>query len=359
MPIAVATVRAATVLCLAALLLLAAAVPALAHGRGSDATNFRSTVRSAPDEGGMRWRVLGGDSMLELHNPGSDDVIVIGLQDEPYLRIGPRGVFENRRSPTVPLHRERYATSTDMAGMDHGDHSRLDPDAPPEWVRVSAEPRWAWHDHRIHWMSPRTPDVDGETVLIPRWEVPVLVHGVAATVTGELRWIPAPSPLPWVGAGLALALPALWGLRRPRGDDARWPSGVRPAAIVLGVAALVNVVHLADDAVAPGPPVERAVVAAQTLLYLVLAIGGAWRARRGDYAGVTAMAIGSGALFLGQGLLYSPLLTASQIGHGMPDGLLRFAVGFSLAQLVGVGIVAWRVGRVVQPDQATAEPDAS
>jgi len=348
--------RGAAVLCFAALLLGAGVSPASAHGRGSDATNFRSTILSAPTADGLRWRVLGGDAQLELDNRGSRDVVVLGLQGEPYLRIGPRGAFENRRSPTVPLQRERYA----VAGMDVMDHGEHDPAAKPEWVRVSETPRWAWHDHRIHWMSPRTPDVDGETVLIPRWEVPVLVAGTPAVVTGELRWIPAPSPLPWLAAGLALALPALWGLRRPRPDDGdSWPAAVRPAAVVLALAALLNVVHLADDAVAPGPPGARAAAAFQTLLYLGLALGGAWRARRGDYAGVTAMAIGSGALFLGQGLLYLPVLTASQIGHGTPDGLLRLAVGISLAQLGPVGFVAWRVGRVVQPDQAAGEPRAS
>lgn len=350
--------RAAAVLWLAALPLVGGAGAAAAHGRGSDATNFRSTILSAPVAGGLRWRVLGGDAQLELDNRGPRDVVVLGLQGEPYLRIGPRGVFENRRSPTVPLQRARYAVP-DMDDMEPGG-PQADPDAAPDWVRVSVTPRWAWHDHRIHWMSPRTPDVAGETVLIPRWEVPVLVGGAPAVVTGELRWIPAPSPLPWLGAGLLVALAALWGLRRPRHDDGTsWPAAVRPAAVVLALAALLNVVHLADDAVAAGPPGARAGAAVQTLLYLGLALGGAWRARRGDYAGVTALAIGSGALFLGQGLLYLPVLTASQISHGAPDSLLRLAIGAGLAQLGPVGFVAWRVGRVVQPDQAAAEPRAS
>ena len=329
--------------------LLVGLVPgvASAHGRGSDATNFRSRVTEAPDIDGVRWRVLGGDELIELSVTGDHEVIVIGHYDEPYLRLNADGAFENRRSPTVPLHRERYRTE-----IPAGEAGEYDAEAPPEWVRVSAEPRWSWHDHRIHWMSPRGPDVTGETVLNPRWAIPVRIDGRPAVVAGELRWIPPPPWWPWLALGLVVSLPALAGLRGRASAEATppaWPAALRPAAAVLGALALVNLVHVVEDLSGWGPLEARIFSAAQTLLYLGLAFGGAVRGRRGDYAGVTAMGIGAGALFLGQGLLYLPVLTSSQVGVVVPAWVLKAAVGASLVQLLPVGVVLWRAGREVQP----------
>lgn len=334
---------------------------ASAHGRGSDATNFRSRVTEAPEIDGVRWRVLGGDELIELSVSGDHEVIVIGHYDEPYLRLNADGAFENRRSPTVPLHRERYRT--EIPGEEAGEY---DAEAPPEWVRVSAESRWSWHDHRIHWMSPRGPDVTGETVLYPRWEIPVRIDGRPAVVAGELRWIPPPPWWPWLVLGLVVSLPALAGLRSAPTEAGRrdtasadagppaWPGALRPAAAVLGALALVNLVHVVEDLSGWGPLEARVFSAAQTLLYLGLGFGGAVRGRRGDYAGVTAMGIGAGALFLGQGLLYLPVLTSSQVGVVIPAWVLKAAVGASLVQLLPVGVALWRVGRVVQPPAQAA-----
>lgn len=348
-----ALLRAAVLAVTGLLLVGLVPAPASAHGRGSDATNFRSAVTEAPDVAGVRWRVLGGDELLEVTVSGDREVVVLGHHGEPYLRIGRDGAFENRRSPTVPLHRERFRT--EIPAHDH-EPGELDPGAPPEWVRVSGEPRWAWHDHRIHWMAPRGPDVDGETVLIPRWEVPVVIDGAEAVVAGELRWVPPPPWWPWLLAGLALGLPALAGLRRPApareeagGQPPPWPAAVRPACAIVAVVVALNGAHLVEDLSGWASLEERLFAAAQTALYLALALGGALRGLRGDYAGVTALAIGSGALFLGQGLLYLPVLGSSQAGVVVPEQVLRLAVGASLAQVLPVAGVVWRAGRAVQP----------
>lgn len=323
---------------------------AAAHGRGSDATNFRSRVTEAPNVPGVRWRVLGGDELLQAMVTGDHEVVVLGHQGEPYLRLDADGAFENRRSPTVALHRERYRTEIPAGD---GDASVYDAAAPPRWVRVNDEPVWAWHDHRIHWMSPRGPDVRGETVLYERWEVPVRIDGRDTVVAGDLRWIPPPPWWPWLLGGLVLSLPALLGLRgRPpetQGPLAAWPAAVRPAGAVVAAVVALNAVHVVEDLSGWASMSQRLFAAGQTLMYLALALGGAVRARRGDYAGVTALGIGAGALFLGQGLLYLPVLSSSQLGTVAPEWLLRLAVGASLAQIVPVALVVWRAGKAVQP----------
>jgi hypothetical protein len=42
---------------------------------------------------------------IELRNDGRRSVVVVGYEREPYLRITPAGVWENRRSPAVFLNR--------------------------------------------------------------------------------------------------------------------------------------------------------------------------------------------------------------------------------------------------------------
>jgi hypothetical protein len=315
-------------------LLLVTAAPAAAHGRGSDATNFRSEILQTPGFDGVTWRIYGGDEMLGVVNEGPEELLVLGYRDEPYLRVGPDGVFENVRSPATYLNRERYLVEAPP---------EADPDAEPEWEQVSDGNRYAWHDHRIHWMSPTIPpsvtDPDMET-LIQEWAVDVVHAGDAAQVTGELRWVPGPSPWPWLGLGLALSLAALVGIRTTPGED-RWPGLARPAAVVLAAIAVLNLTHLVDDFVAVPMPLSAVLLAAfQTALFIGIGFFGAirgWQAQEGAF---TALGVGAGAMFVGQGLLYLSVLSASQVASVFPVEVARLAVAVSLMQVLPIGAVA-------------------
>ena len=52
---------------------------------------------------------------------------MLGYQDEPYLRVGPDGVFENRRSPAVYLNANRRGSTAVPRSAD--------PDAEPDWTQ--------------------------------------------------------------------------------------------------------------------------------------------------------------------------------------------------------------------------------
>jgi hypothetical protein len=338
---------------IAALVLPAA--PALAHGRGSDATNFNATVRAAPDVPGLSFRVYGSDEYLAVTNTSGQEVVVHGYEDEPYLRIGPDGVFENRRSPAAYLNAERYGQVPLPADADST--------AEPDWVRVSGGDTWLWHDHRIHWMSLEPPaavlaDPGSPHVVYPEWSVPVSVGGQEGAVTGDLRWVPAPSPWPWLAAGLVATLPALAGLRtQPVGDD-RWPGLVRPAAVVLGILAVANLVHLADDLLAVPLPLPTILLAAgQTALFLLIAAFGALRAWQGREGAFTALGVGASALLVGQGLLYLGVLTTSQTASIFPDAVTKGVVALSLAQALPLGIVTVLGTRRLLPPLEDDEDD--
>src|SRR5262245_36113146 len=111
-------------------LMVLAAPPAAAHGiGGTQPTNYASKVtRVAPDLPGVQVETIDLGNRLQLTTDSRREVVVLGYDDEPYLRVGPRGVFENTRSPATYINR----TLTPSAPPKSADSS-----APPEWRRVS------------------------------------------------------------------------------------------------------------------------------------------------------------------------------------------------------------------------------
>lgn len=331
--------RATLLAVLAGLLVCLAAPPALAHGRGSDASNYDSRVTDAPDVEGLSWRVYGGDELLWVENTTGEELVVFGYERnprDPYLRIGPDGVFENRNSEATYLNRDRLAQVA-VPGS-------VDPDAPPEWVKVSDEPRYLWHDHRMHYMGlglhPAVTDPTVHTDIMD-WTVPVALDGEELEVAGELDWVPGPSPWPWLGVGLVLTLPALAGLRtKPEGG--RWPGLARPAAVVLGVVVVADLAFLVDDLLAvPLPLATRLFSGGQTVLFLAVGAFGAWRGWRGGDGAFTALGVGAGALLVGQGLLLWSVLSASQLASVFPDVVPRVLVGTNIMLALPLGTVAF------------------
>lgn len=76
--------------------ILVLATPASAHTvSGVGATNWKSVLTSvSPTVPGLSVRLVEGGSRLEVTNHGPE-ILVLGYDGEPYLRVGPEGVFEN------------------------------------------------------------------------------------------------------------------------------------------------------------------------------------------------------------------------------------------------------------------------
>jgi len=345
---------------------------AFAHGRSSDATNFRSAITDTPDISGVRWQVYGGDEFLAVTNTSATDLVVLGYEDEPYLRVGPDGVFENALSPAAYINDDRLGTEV-PAGV------TVDPSAAPQWRRLSDGQQALWHDHRIHWMAPEPPrQTDGAVrpvEVYERWEVPVRYDGDLQLVVGTLTWVPAPNWLPWLALGLVLTVPAVLGLRsRPtptpgpepeqeawpeqKAWPERWPEAARPAAVVLGVVALVNTTHLVDDLFAvPLPAGTLALAAVQTSLFIGIGLLGAYKGWQAGEGAFTALGVGAASILVGQGLLYLPALAASQTTSLLPDVWSRLLISLSITQAVWVGLVAVVGSRATMPELEERDDD--
>ena len=321
---------------LVALLVVALAGPARAHSRVDEyAGDVDSRITSSPELAGLEWTLHTGGALVELENTGSQEVVVLGYEGEPYLRVGPDGVFENRHSPATYLNQERYG---DVALP-----PRADPSAGPDWVRVHERPRAVWHDHRTHWMSPQPPPGDGdEPRRLGRWELPFHQQGSEHSLVGELWLLPAPSPWPFALAALALTAPAgvgLWLLRSaPTAPTDR--RLLRPAAATVALVALANAVHLPDELLAqPQPALDVVFGLLHTSLFVGTGLVGALVAWRGRGPVRAALGVGAGALLFHQGLLHLPGLAAAVLPTALPDGAFRLLVTVSLVQALPVALV--------------------
>ncbi|WP_157965391.1 hypothetical protein [Euzebya rosea] len=342
--------RVLTVLLLGLPIFALTTPPALAHGRGSDSTNFASTITARPDVDGLSWRVLNGDEYLELRNDSGAEVTVPGYTGEPYLRVGPDGVFRNLNSTATYLNEDRFGQSVPPTG--------LDLDAEPDWEQISTGSSYAWHDHRIHWMAQADPPAvaanPGTVQLVNTWTVPIAIGGEMFEVVGDLTWVPGDSPWLWLLPALVLlTVPILVAIRRtePDREAFTWTGLSRVAGWIGLVIALANVVHLIDDLFAtPLPLSESAVSAIQTLFFIAVAVFGCVKAIQSREGGFTALGVAVGAIFIGQGLLYFSVLGASQTASLFPGWLTRAIIAASVAQIVPLGAATILGTRALLPD---------
>ena len=323
--------RTAAALLAAVVVLLVSAAPASAHGGpgGSDppASNYRSTIRSIdPARDDLRLRVIDAGARLELVNSTGEQVVVLGYDGEPYLRIGPDGVFENQRSPATYLNQDRQAQTRVPP--------EADADAPPEWRRIDDGPSARWHDHRAHWMGTEPPpsvqaDPDRSQTIIEAWEIPLLVGDDEVLVTGDLDYVPGPSGWPWLAAGAAAT-----GVVVALGQTRWWRWTLVAVAVSLVAASVVDVVGVwwatSERSLAKAGELAAPLLAGTVLLGALPVL---WRAPRDALLLVTAGAAGFGLLFGVTGLDW---LTRSQVPSGLDPAFARTTVLVSLAGAVGI-----------------------
>ena len=322
--------RAGVVLGLAWLAVVGGAAPAAAHviGTGGRASNYRTSVLGiTPPVAGLSASVLEAGNQLQLVNRSGQEVVVLGYRSEPYLRIGPAGVFENRRSPSA--YANRFANAPSRIPSD------LDPAAPPEWRRIGDGPSAIWHDHRTHWSGPEPVAVAADRgrlqTVVPRWQIPLRVGGQTVLVEGEIVWVPGPSPLPWVllaVAGFAAVAVAGWR-RRP------WPL------------AGLTLLAVAADVTHTGGAFAASTASALTKLYAAStsAIGWAvagvavWRLLHGRLdSGWIYLLLAGVFLALAGALPDLGALASSQLPSALSPPATRAAIALTLG--LGAGMVA-------------------
>jgi hypothetical protein len=312
-------------------------------------THYRSTITSIEDRADqpvdLDIEVLGGDAYLVLSAPAGSEVEVPGYDGEPYIRILTDGTVEvNERSPARWLNDARYGA------IDVDVPAAADADAPPAWVVVARSGTYAWHDHRIHFMSPTLPSqVDpaaDEVQRVWEWEIPVVVDGEPVVVSGVLDWVPGSGVGLPVGA-FVIALAGAVLLAR-RGDD-----GID--VLLLGAAALGVVLGVATNTGLPaGADTMPATLVLPVVAAVVVALG-RWLRQRGDrrapwLTGLAAVpSVVVSAMLIGA-------LTRPIVPGLLPTGAVRAAV--VLIAACAIGALVALAGRVVAATSLDAPQDA-
>ncbi|MEU4527925.1 hypothetical protein AB0F49_06815 [Micromonospora ureilytica] len=236
--------RAGLVAAATGLVTVISAAPAAAHGADApDGTDYRTrTTGVAPARPGLEVRVVEAGARLELTNNSGRAIEVIGYSGEPYLRVGPDGVFENSRSPATYLNR----TITGDTALP----AEADPAAAPSWRRIADGTTARWHDQRALWQESAPPPAvraapDREH-RVRDWTIPLRDGTDPVVIGGTLDWVPPPDAYTWWAVTIVglLAVGALGLLA------ASAPAGAR-ALSALGVLLIVG------GALAVGYPVGR------------------------------------------------------------------------------------------------------
>ena len=205
--------------------LVALAVPAAPTAAHEGDPDYESRIRAvAPAVDGLRVEVVNRDDSLQLTNGTGRDVHVPGYGGEPYARLLTDGTVQvNRRSEATWTNRERDG-KVQIPGF-------VDADAPPQWQTLDRTGRFAWHDHRIHWMGEGLPPQirqEGEGQRLYDWRVPVRVGAREITIRGTLFYTPRGGGGPPAAAlatlaaivGGAVLLVVVVRRRRARADGA-------------------------------------------------------------------------------------------------------------------------------------------
>lgn len=264
--------------------------PAAAHVRSAAvASDYSATVVSPSPA--VAARVYASDLALGLAARDGHTVVVLGYEDEPFLRFGSSGVEVDAGSSTAV-----ETGLVDRPGVG--------------WETVSGDPAIVWHDSRV-----RAPVAGVEP-----WAIPLVVDGERILLEGEVRRVPRPPAWPWLlVAGVVVAAATVVARR----------TGLSRAAVASGATAGLATVALAlafaaRSSASPALWVESA-------NELVLAVVGLAVLARGSGEARAAACALLGLLALFAGLLKVEVFTKGVVLAALPDTPARTLVAAALA----------------------------
>jgi hypothetical protein len=301
----------------AALAGLALVVPgtAAAHAHSSRvAADYRATVSPlSPNlSRALSVRLYRADLAVRVTALGAHRVVVLGYLGEPFLRLGPGGLFVNAASPT--------AAGTRLVAPRPGSGG-------PLWQLHSRRPSVVWHDARVRGLPAGTSRGG--------WSISILVDGKRAHLAGTLVRVPPPSGWAWLAIGSAFA--ALTALLLALRSGGALRAGAALLGVVSGTAALVGFAGFAASSTATeGTWVEGGNEAFFILAAAVVLLWGSRDAKAlaGGFMGVVGLAWGLPKL---------PVFFHGIVLSALPPAVARLSVVVGIA----AGAAAVILGLVV------------
>ncbi|MGH9021745.1 MAG: hypothetical protein ACRDV9_01365 [Acidimicrobiia bacterium] len=317
---------------LAACLLPAA--PAFAHSiLGVALTNYKSRLVSVtPDDTGISVKVLEGGNRLQISSPRTE-AVVLGYQDEQFLRIGPAGVFQNLNSPSM----YRSATRLGQGELP----PRADAKNAPEWKRVRGGSVAQWYDHRIHFIEEEYPPEvlkePGKTHVVREWTVPVVMGDQTVNVSGQLAWVPPGAPFIWIALMVLLLVGVPFA--------ARSLGAVQAIIYTLSAAIVLDAI----DALAISLAAAKTGQFVPSLVFMIVGYGlgvtGIYRLHQGRREGLFLTFLSGVSILVIGGLSSIFVLFRSQFPVQYPLPVARISAVLGVALGASIGLLCFRALR--------------
>ena len=278
---------------------------------------IESVTPALPD--GVDVDIVGSDTFVRVRSVGHD-VMITGYQNEPYMHIKTTGdVFVNDGSQTTLINSNRYGNV---------DTSNFVESPTPVWRKIGTNGTAMWHDHRVHWMSPKQPAPIDTAGTVLEWKVSMSVDGVATTVAGTLFLREKASMLWWL-AGFATLLCAVVLSVRRRREFFVLSFLVSMVGVAIG---LMQYLGLPD-----GARITPMILMFSTGAAVVAAVS-MFMQRRGHASQHIAVSLNAGA---GATLVVCGWLCADQVRAAYVPGIdQEWLVRMLIPALLGIGFVA-------------------
>ena len=278
---------------------------------------IESVTPALPD--GVTVDIVGSDTFVRVRSVGHD-VMITGYQNEPYMHITTTGdVLVNDGSQTTLINGNRYGNV---------DTSKFVESPTPVWRKIGSNGTAMWHDHRVHWMSPKRPAPIDTLGTVVEWKVPFSVDGVATTMTGTLFLREKASVLWWLAGFAALLCAVMLSVRRRR----EFFAATFLMSIVGVVIGAIQYVGLPD-----GARITPLILMFSSGASVVAAVS-MFMQRRGKASQHIAVSLNAGA---GATLVVCAWLCADQVRAAYVPGIdQEWLVRMLIPVLLGIGFVA-------------------
>ncbi len=267
-----------------ALLIAVAAPPAEAHTTGPQLVSHFDRI--SPESPGVEYSILSTGSApyvtVAVHGPHVFEIL--GLQGEPFIRIGSDGVSLNHNSPSLYLTKDPSKKPASLPAVVN---------KTPSWDHVSDQPVSHYYETRAEWPHVGQPEEArrlGRTATVFRFSIPASYDGRPAVVEGHVTWIPAPLNLEIPLLLVPLVVVALLWLEPKAKPFLRQIARGATAAALAGVALEGTRIVLDLRTAGASGPAPLAVLPGLALV-MVVALPRLLRSDRRAYAWVTAFGI--------------------------------------------------------------------
>lgn len=174
------------VLVVGAVLIAAPAPPA--RGHTGDQLARPIVERVTPAAPGVEVEVVfTANYQFLVENRTERELTVIADAGEPFIRIGPDGVFGNFKSKAW------YNSNVPEGLLRFPEGAEEGPEVEPVWRKVATEPVWGWYDHRLHpverYLSKEVLE-SVDPVDLGDWEVPIRLGDEKGEIRGRFEYRP-------------------------------------------------------------------------------------------------------------------------------------------------------------------------